>query len=425
MPPPTATPAPGTSARAPLVIGLDMGGTSTRALLATLDGTPLATATAGPGNPIAHGPVPAATALTTAVRAALATAAALPTEAAGAGAAVAGAEAAVAARVRLGLAGVAGGSVLGDPAVRALFDRAWRDAGPSCPFEVVGDPDVAFAGATAAPDGTVLIAGTGAAAARIHDHQLSRYTGGHGWLLGDEGAGFWLGREAIRTVLATLDGPTGVEYPARWPAGVEYPARWPAGVDGPARVDGPAGTGGPAGVGGVAGAAGPGAAVLVGLVLAELGLSGSRVVLPEAVIEAVNGAPPIRLARFAPLVSRAAEAGDPVARELVDRAADHLCRLVIRMHAAGAGPVVLAGSVVGAGTPVERAVRERLADAGIGPVLPAGDGAAGAAWLAIRAVRRATDRTDRGDRAARARQVGETGRGGGEELGVVHRRVTG
>lgn len=338
----------------PLVLGLDMGGTGTRAVLADLTGTRYGTGHAGPGNPIAHGVPAAARALHTAARMALTTgltSAAEPGTASPAGTG----RRVDPARIRLGLAGMAGGSVWSDPAVRAVFKRAWRDAGPRCPLEVVGDPDVAFAGATPAPAGTVLISGTGAAAARIHDHRLARYTGGHGWLLGDEGGGFWLGREAIRSLLSTLD------------------------------------TGTPA-------------SQLTDLVLRELDLKPPAI--PDRVIESVNSEPPVRLARFAPLVSQAAETGDPVALSLVSRAADHLVELITRVHPdrgrpaatpsdggrsgepAGNGePVVLAGGVVGAGTATERAVQRRLAELEIGPVLPAGDGAAGAAWLAIRAVR--------------------------------------
>ena len=334
-----------------------MGGTATRAVLADLSGTRYGTGRSGPGNPIAHGVQAAARSLRTAVQQALTTGL---TGAAGDPDPGAGRRAVDPARVRLGLAGMAGGSVWADPAVRAVFERAWRDAGLRCPLDVVGDPDVAFAGATPAPDGTALIAGTGAAAGRIHDHRLARFTGGHGWLLGDEGGGFWLGREAIRALLSTLD--TGVPS---GPLTTLTLAELASATSDP--ITGDPATSDPA---------------------------AGRRVTPEMVIEAVNGEPPVRLARFAPLVSRAAEEGDPVALGLVVRAADHLCELITRVHLkegqpAGGGPVVLAGSVVGPGTPVEAAVRRRLAELDIGPVLAAGDGAAGAAWLAIRAVRAA------------------------------------
>lgn len=51
----------------------------------------------------------------------------------------------------------------------------------------------------------MVIAGTGSVAARIEDHRLVASAGGHGWLLGDEGSAFWLGREAVRATLHALD----------------------------------------------------------------------------------------------------------------------------------------------------------------------------------------------------------------------------
>ena len=51
----------------------------------------------------------------------------------------------------------------------------------------------------------MLIAGTGSAAGLVRDHRLVRTADGHGWLLGDDGSGFWLGREAVRSVLRKLD----------------------------------------------------------------------------------------------------------------------------------------------------------------------------------------------------------------------------
>ena len=83
--------------------------------------------------------------------------------------------------------------------------RPGTDAGLRCPYAVHGDALVAYASGTAAPDGTVLIAGTGAITAQVHELRLDRIADGHGWLLGDAGSGFWLGREAVRRLLADLD----------------------------------------------------------------------------------------------------------------------------------------------------------------------------------------------------------------------------
>ena len=62
------------------------------------------------------------------------------------------------------------------------------------------------ASGTSAPRGAVLIAGTGTIAAWIADGEVTHRIDGHGWLVGDDGSGFWLGRQAVRAVLAELDG---------------------------------------------------------------------------------------------------------------------------------------------------------------------------------------------------------------------------
>ncbi|WP_303395021.1 BadF/BadG/BcrA/BcrD ATPase family protein, partial [Micromonospora sp. NBS 11-29] len=126
-----------------VVVGLDVGGTSTRATALSLDGARLGTGRAGGGNPTSYGADRAAVELLAALRAALA--GVDPT------------------RVRAGAIGLAGaGRLLADPQGRAAFDRAWAEAGLRCPYTVHGDALVAYASGTAAPDGTVLIAGTGA-----------------------------------------------------------------------------------------------------------------------------------------------------------------------------------------------------------------------------------------------------------------------
>ncbi|WP_246274876.1 BadF/BadG/BcrA/BcrD ATPase family protein [Phytohabitans houttuyneae] len=169
-----------------LVIGLDIGGTSTRALVTSLAGDRVGTGTAGGGNPTSHGAVAAAAELAKALSAALG--------------------AIDPARVRAGTIGLAGvARLLADPPSRAAFDRAWADAGLTCPLNLIGDALVAYASGTASPDGSVLIAGTGAIAVTIRGFALDRVSDGHGWLLGDAGSGFWLGREAVRATLAAMD----------------------------------------------------------------------------------------------------------------------------------------------------------------------------------------------------------------------------
>lgn len=304
------------TASPPLVLGIDAGATATRALVAGTDGTRHGFGRAGGGNPTAHPPDQVAAALAAALRDAL-----VDVDPADVGSAV------------VGLAGV-----LTQPRVAAAFDTAWRGAGLRCPMRVVSDTAVAFAAGTSQPAGTVLIAGTGAVAAAIVARDVRDTAGGHGWLLGDEGSGFWLGREAARAVLADLDGRGHVT----------------------ALTD-----------------------PVLATVLDEFPAAATGAAARNAVITAVHARPPVELSRLAPAVTRAARDGDGVARRLVSAAAGHLVDHVAAVHEpADTRPVVLAGSLLTEATPVADSVRRRLRRRYRGPVETARDAAAGAAWLA-------------------------------------------
>jgi N-acetylglucosamine kinase-like BadF-type ATPase len=70
---------------------------------------------------------------------------------------------------------------------------------------VVNDALVALeAGAPSAP-GVVLIAGTGSIAYGRNEHNQSARAGGWGYMLGDEGSGYWIGRAALRACLREAD----------------------------------------------------------------------------------------------------------------------------------------------------------------------------------------------------------------------------
>ncbi|MDO3703380.1 BadF/BadG/BcrA/BcrD ATPase family protein [Micromonospora sp. C28SCA-DRY-2] len=305
-----------------VVVGLDVGGTSTRATALTLDGRRLGDGRAGGGNPTSHGADRAAAELLAALRGALA--------------------ATDPGRVRAGTIGLAGaGRLLADPAGRAAFDRAWHDAGLRCPYAVHGDALVAYASGTAAPDGTVLIAGTGAIAAQVHDLRLDRVADGHGWLLGDAGSGFWLGREAVRRLLADLDSGRAPDTLGRQ---------------------------------------------VLGDLLDTTEVAARPRDTVDTLVQAVTRRPPVELARLAPRVVAAAVAGEPTGRALISEAAGHLVESVTRIRPAGAlTPIVLGGGLLTGDTPLAAAVRAEAArrwpDA---PLRSAGDGAAAAAWLAAR-----------------------------------------
>ncbi|MEV4345197.1 BadF/BadG/BcrA/BcrD ATPase family protein [Actinoplanes sp. NPDC049596] len=172
-----------------LVIGVDAGGTSSRAVVATADGVVLGRGQAGPGNPLTAGPDCAAAAVATAVRQALG-----PHPAASVAAAT------------LGIAG---------PATAGQFAPALAALGVTGGVKVVGDVVTAFAAGSPAPFGVVLIAGTGAIAAAVRADTVERTSDGLGWLLGDEGSGRWLGLRAVRTAVRAWSSPFAAIIAAR------------------------------------------------------------------------------------------------------------------------------------------------------------------------------------------------------------------
>ncbi|MEU3274623.1 BadF/BadG/BcrA/BcrD ATPase family protein [Saccharomonospora sp. NPDC006951] len=292
-------------------IGVDAGGTASRAVALAEDGTPLGSGLSGGSNPNS---VPAE-------QAAAAIAAVIAD-------AMRGLDPSL---LRACVIGMAGTSKLTDPAVATIFEKALRPLGlPEAP-RFVSDAEAAFASATDAPDGTVLIAGTGSIAGRIRGRRMTSVVGGYGWLLGDEGSGFWIGREAIRRTLDALH------------------KNLPLGK-------------------------------LATAVLAEAGVRPDAARAAHLLITAANADLPVRLSRFAPLVSDAA-AADPVARDIVERAAALLVDAALTAREPGeTTPVVLVGSVLGSESPVGELVRANLSDL---RVLASSDGVAGAARLAL------------------------------------------
>ncbi|BCJ55004.1 N-acetylglucosamine kinase [Actinoplanes sp. NBRC 14428] len=282
-----------------LVVGVDAGGTASRAVVATPDGKIVGRGSAGPGNPASAGAA-AARSIGTAVRAALG--------GHDPGSVIAGA------------GGVAGASVLSDPAIVAAFDAEWAGLGLTCPVELTGDAVTAFAAGVPAPRGAVLIAGTGAVAARVENWRVGRTADGLGWLLGDEGSGLWLGLEAVRRVARS----------------------WTSTPDG-----------------------------LAAAVAAHAGVRSC-----DELVHWAGRQHPAAFAALAPLVCAS---DDPLAARLTAEAG---ARLVATLGELGApdGPVVLAGGLLTEPTPVREAVLTALP----GPVATAHDPAAGAAWLALR-----------------------------------------
>ncbi|MCP2361001.1 N-acetylglucosamine kinase-like BadF-type ATPase [Nonomuraea thailandensis] len=300
-----------------LVVGVDAGATSTRVAVHALDGTRVGYARAGAGNPSAHGVARAVASVGEAL------AAALPPDGGP--------------RVVASMAGVAGYVAEMVPEL----NRLWAAHGIADGPRYGGDVPMAYAAGSAEPEGSLLLSGTGAGAARIVGFELDQVADALGWLLGDVGSGFWIGRQAAKAVIDALD------------RGMPLSSLLP---------DEPAGT----------------LASLVGRHF----LGAERPATPRAAaarIVRLAQADHMRLAALSTLVNEAATAGDPLAVKISQEAADHLVATLRRVHVSG--PVVLAGSVLTSDGPVREAVLELLSGE---TVTRARDAAGAAAWLSAR-----------------------------------------
>jgi glucosamine kinase len=74
------------------------------------------------------------------------------------------------------------------------------------PVAITDDSEVALLGAFDGAPGVIVIAGTGSIACARDAAGTTVRVGGHGFLLGDEGAGYWIGRECVRAALRARDG---------------------------------------------------------------------------------------------------------------------------------------------------------------------------------------------------------------------------
>lgn len=100
----------------------------------------------------------------------------------------------------LGLAGA--GREKDQEEIKALFD----DTVFSSKITVNSDAIIALAGAFGTTEGIIIIAGTGSICFGSNDEGKIVRSGGWGYLLGDEGSGYYIGREAIMASLKDLDG---------------------------------------------------------------------------------------------------------------------------------------------------------------------------------------------------------------------------
>jgi N-acetylglucosamine kinase-like BadF-type ATPase len=179
---------------------------------------------------------------------------------------------------------------------------------------VVNDALIALVAGAGDGPGVVLIAGTGSIAfGRSRDNRSAR-AGGWGYILADEGSGYWIGRQALTAVMREFDG--------RGPATSLTPA-----------------------------------------ILSHLQVSRPIEIGPRVYR---GDLPLVSIAALAPLVGQAALSGDPLAADIMTRAADELCRAaaaVVRQLQMGGDefPCLLSGGIFGIPM-LEADMRRRLAE---------------------------------------------------------------
>ena len=170
-------------------IGIDGGGSATRAVVINERREVLGRGEAGPSSHYAVGPALAATACQHAARAAIENARQMHPDFNESEIAAWG----------FGLAGV-----------RREADQELMNAFLTeicaVPFMLETDVVAAHAGAFAGDPGIVVSAGTGAITLGADEFGEQFYADGWGPLLGDEGGGYWIGVEALRAVCRSLDG---------------------------------------------------------------------------------------------------------------------------------------------------------------------------------------------------------------------------
>ncbi len=166
-----------------MLLAIDAGGTSTRAVLLDDSGRAYGYGRGGAGNPTAVGIDSAADAIVVTAQHALAGSARSE---------------------RPGLAVIA----MAGEKTAAFYEQVSSRLAALGVSKVVLSHDLLgiFHSGTSSPEGYTLIAGTGTVAARIRAGRLDQVAGGKGWLLGDAGGGFSIGHAVARAVVASLDG---------------------------------------------------------------------------------------------------------------------------------------------------------------------------------------------------------------------------
>lgn len=168
----------------PLFMGIDGGGSKLRITITDADLRPLASIEGGPANPSVIGHDKARSLIRHEIADALRQARLRPQEIAAAAVGIAGAS--------------------------NLHSEDWllETVKPTLPGALIvpsSDLEIALVGSLGQRQGILLLAGTGSAVYGVAPGGRRLQIGGWGYLLGDEGSGYWIGSQLLRHVIARHD----------------------------------------------------------------------------------------------------------------------------------------------------------------------------------------------------------------------------
>ena len=224
-----------------------------------------------------------------------------------------------------------GAAGISNPRVKALIQQALDGISYAGKWTLLGDQQIALRGAMDAP-GIALIAGTGSICFGQNPQGQTARSGGYGHLIDDEGSGYALGRDVLRTAIRTLDGR-------------------------------------------------PGSDAIAQAVCDRIGSTA-----PQALVQLVYGpqADKSTVAAFAPIALQLAQERNPEALAILSRGASELALLVCavqRKLQMAHCPIALLGGLIQQDNPYRQQVAAALAPLGT-PVAPAHDALWGAAQIA-------------------------------------------
>lgn len=167
------------------VLGIDGGGTKTISAIADIEGHLLSFGRSGPSNPLAVGEISAKKSIMEAIDDAI------------------NRSGVNISRFKVACLGIAGaGNISG----KSIMERITKELDIADKVIIENDATIALVGATACSYGVIVIAGTGSVAFGINEYGERWRAGGWGYIVGDEGSGYDIGRKAIMDALRSYDG---------------------------------------------------------------------------------------------------------------------------------------------------------------------------------------------------------------------------